>query len=73
MKPRVGQAVKRSGKPHGVITEIGEPSVTVAWHLKEATNLGPGGMATGTVYEDPAVLIPDNTCPHCNRFLVLVK
>ena len=72
----VGSVVTRKDRPpseHAVITEASQGSVTVAWHLKQATSLGPAGMSMGKVYDNPAVLVPDVACPHCKDFLVPVK
>jgi hypothetical protein len=67
MNVHVGSAVKRRIRPseHGVVTEVGKQNVTVNWHLKQDTSLGPAGMSTGKVYADPAELLPDTPCPHC--------
>jgi len=70
MKPFVGSAVTRLGKPpaeHGVVTEVGTDTVIVSWHLKqdELPGRGRAGTPVGKVYEDPAMLMPDIRCPHC--------
>jgi hypothetical protein len=67
MKPSVGSTVKRHDRPseHRLVREGGTTNVIVDWHLKQATSLGPAGMPTGKVYEDPAMLMPDTPCPHC--------
>lgn len=70
MKPSVGSIVTRREKPaseHGVVTEVGTDTVTVRWHLKqdEIPGRGRAGTPVGKVYEDPAMLIPDTSCPYC--------
>jgi hypothetical protein len=67
MDLHVGSAVKRKLRPaeHGVVTDVRKDSVTINWHLKVATNLGPAGMSTGGLIEYPADLAPDNPCPYC--------
>ena len=67
MKPTVGSTVTRREKPpseHGVVTKVGEDSVTVRWHLKQDESRGPAGTPMGKEYADPAVLMPDTPCPH---------
>jgi hypothetical protein len=67
MIPTVGATVTRSGKPpseHGVVTAVGE-TVVVRWHLKQDEGRGRAGLDVGKVYEDPSMLTPDASCPHC--------
>lgn len=68
MKLSVGSTVTRRDKPpseHGVVTQVGKDTVTVRWHLKQEEGRGRVGTPVGTVYEDPAVLAPDTSCPYC--------
>jgi hypothetical protein len=68
----VGLTVTRRDTPpteHGVVTLVGTENVTVHWHLKQDTDLGPAGMSTGKPYENPSVLVPDRPCPHCPALL----
>lgn len=68
MNVAAGSMVTKTTKnswEHGVVTKVGSQTVTVRWHLKQATNLGSAGMDTGTVFELPKELIPDTPCPFC--------
>lgn len=68
MKLTVGSTVtRRDRRPseHGVVTKVDKDTVTVRWHLKQDDSIGRAGLPVGTLYEDPAILIPDTICPHC--------
>lgn len=68
MKTTVGSTVTRREKlqsEHGVVTAIGEGTVTVRWHLKEDESRGRAGTDVGKVYEDPSILLPDMACQYC--------
>jgi hypothetical protein len=68
-KPTVGSTVTKSGKlpsEHGVVTEVGQDTVTVRWHLKQDERRGRAGTPVGKLFEDPTTLTPDTACPHCS-------
>jgi hypothetical protein len=64
----VGSTVTRLDKApseHGVVTAVGNDTVTVDWHLNQVEGRGRAGDSMGKVYELPAMLIPDTPCPYC--------
>jgi len=51
---------------HGVVTEVGQDTVTVRWHLKQDERRGRAGTPVGKLFEDPTTLTSDTPCPHCS-------
>jgi hypothetical protein len=62
-----GNATRQAPTERGVVTAVGNDTVTVDWHLKQVESRGRAGDSMGKVYELPAMLIPDTRCPHCEQ------